>query len=105
YPFSKWTSTCAVKRGHFSVLQWLIKNGCPWGIPTTNAAARYGYLEILMWLLRNRCPYNLIQLYCSAAEGGKVYILDFLIKTSPCTWNESITANAAKGGNLCALKW
>jgi hypothetical protein len=46
----------AAEEGHFDLLEWAQKNGCPWNARTCIAAAEMAHLTILQWARENGCP-------------------------------------------------
>jgi hypothetical protein len=45
-------------KGHFEILLWARKNGCPWDESTCSSAVKGGHLEILKWAFENSCPWS-----------------------------------------------
>ena len=72
-------ATCALAAlgGHFEVLIWLRRQGCPWGPSACDGAAEGGHLEILKWLRSKRLSWSKETCSC-AAKGGHLEVLKWL---------------------------
>lgn len=101
----------AAEGGHLAVLQWLLKNGCPWDLngyylhqeSMQNCAARGGRLEVLKWLHANR--FEWVEGMCASAAGaGQLAVLQWL-RANGCDWDVSACAQAVAGGHLQVLRW
>ena len=99
----------AVSNGHLRILQYIHKQGGPWGqVEFTQTAARRGHLQCLMFLTENGCPWG--SSVCSfAAENGHLDCLQYA-REHGCPWIESdyneyrsVTTNAASNGHLECL--
>lgn len=103
-----------------------INNNCPWSDETVNCSAKGQNLEILKWLIFNGCPVNLPKLCRAAAIGGSIEILEWIHQELVVVadnhnnhnnnennedddihffWTEQVCTDAARVGNLQALKW
>lgn len=108
-------NTCgslAAKNGNLDILIWLIENdelhNRPWDLSTRSyvaqSAAKTGHLEIIKYLHVNGGIWNEQHMHDYAAEGGYLYILEWLMENnysmSWTTW-----CAAAKNGHLNILNW
>lgn len=96
----------AAKRGHWKVLDWLIKKNSCLDCSVIVGAVEFGNLEIVQKLKAYGCQWS--NAVCEiAAEKGHLEILKWS-RSNPedlCPWNEETSKFAARGGDLEALKW
>ena len=68
--------TAAAFSGHFELLKWMRREGCPWNNWVCAHAAQMGHLKILKWLRREGCPWNeMVAVY--AAGAGRLDVGSF----------------------------
>lgn len=96
----------AAKRGHWKVLDWLIKKNSCLDCSVIVGAVEFGNLEIVQKLKAYGCQWS--NAVCEiAAEKGHLEILKWL-RSNPedlCPWNEGTSLKAAQSGDLETLRW
>ena len=91
-----------------NLLEWALSVGAVDASSLCSIAARYGPLELLVWARGRAFPWD-SSTFVSAAEGGRVDILDWLfVNGCPLTSTDSereCCSAAALGGHMAALSW
>eukprot|EP01117_Protostelium_nocturnum_P016143 TRINITY_DN6336_c0_g1_i1.p1 TRINITY_DN6336_c0_g1~~TRINITY_DN6336_c0_g1_i1.p1 ORF type:complete len:157 (-),score=37.89 TRINITY_DN6336_c0_g1_i1:44-514(-) len=70
-------SSVAGEAGHFDLLKWCRREGCPWNSDSGCGFAKFGDLEMLIWAENNGCQL-IPKMISSAAESGKLEIIKYL---------------------------
>lgn len=86
------------------MLEWLHSNGCPISWTAAARAAEEGHLEVLQWLFSQRIG-NINFTFTKAAAGGHQAIIQWLFDQKCPIDFARASAEAAKTGQLEALKW
>jgi len=97
----------AAKSGNLEMLKWMNENG--WFSPI------YAYhqacmvsgsksVEILKWLRELGCPWDKWS-YMEAAKAGNIEALKWLLDIEPVVWTEKVCEPVAWAGQLEVLKW
>ena len=93
----------AASGGHVASLQYLRKEGCPWGPRTTECAAAHGHLECLEWLRGARCEWD-GRTPAAAAAAGNLEVLKYVVSNG-CPVDERVCEQAAINKHFDLLQW
>ena len=130
-----WSTNTAdiVRRGDLALLQWAVREGCPWDSLTTLLIARGGHFEMLEWAMTNSpgsvwdpctmnelvhrqaplkvlkrcleqgCPLP-INMVGTLVETRQREVLEWLI-CAGCPWERSTTRRIAYTNDLDLMQW
>ncbi|GAB9474990.1 Ankyrin repeat-containing protein [Globisporangium polare] len=99
----------AVKReGDLGVVQWLVHNYCPDGLPfaATEAAARLGEVRVMEWITANHTNTTWLSSYSvEAAMHGHVEALQWLAHNSDAKCPPHAMATAVEQRHFAITRW
>ncbi|UPR04914.1 hypothetical protein HOP50_18g82590 [Chloropicon primus] len=90
--------------------QWLIENGCPFGVSSYQAVMRKGNLDVFKRMVDHSTERDLSffqpERYLPfAALFGHLPLLQHAVDVAGMTMDDKVCAGAAKGGHLGILQW
>jgi hypothetical protein len=102
------TSSNAVMKGDMEVLNWLMKNGCPFGGHLFSVAVSARRLDVMIWLKAHRTtlmhPPDK-QTFELAASNGDIPVMEWLLKVG-CPYGNAVLESAVFGGcSVEVLAW
>ena len=96
----------ATKNGHFKVLKWAVKNGCPWPHFVARKVARWRYAndDVLHWIYDEGPFCDTNEYHSAAKECGNVWGLKWCHQIG-LPFDSRYCTTAVKQGQLFMLKW
>jgi hypothetical protein len=70
----------AAAKGHTAMCEYLHAEQCPWNESACEGAAASGYVDTLRWLHEHGCPWNRGRVCASAARGGSIGALEYMLQ-------------------------
>jgi hypothetical protein len=128
-PWNAAACTAAVSRQKFDMLKWLVLQKCPLEAAASTKAAKYNNLVMLKFLREHNCPWNSSTFTAAVWSWSKsMAMLEYLhVQQCPwsvvtlatatslsivkwlhqrgCPWDATVSAAAAKRGDIVILKW
>lgn len=103
-------AAAAADGGSEETWQWLIENGCPFGVGSYEAVMRKGHLGIFKRMVdhtnENDLSFFQTERYLPlAALFGHLPLLKHAVDSAGMTMDDKVCAGAAKGGHLSILQW
>lgn len=90
---------------YIKALIWLLQRGCPWDQRIGERAAMGGHVHVLEHLIARDMLWPWRPFTVSAARGGQLSTLRWLVETRGWSWDYRITIQAASNGDLEMLDW
>ncbi len=95
---------CAVKGGHFEVIQWAFANGYPAGDYAVNTMCELGHLDMFRWIMERGFP-RIAKFLESAAERGHLHILKWAASDGFNAGTLKVLTAAVFGRQLEVVQW
>jgi hypothetical protein len=98
----------AAERGRLSMCQYLRSEECPWDSSAPESAAFYGCIDTLRWLREQGCPWTAADVCGSAAEGGHIDVMQYLVPDPALATPELLQEMLQAAGSqqkLAAVQW
>jgi hypothetical protein len=102
------TMAAAAGKGHTAICEFLHAEQCPWSPSACWAAASNGHVDTLRWLREHGCPWIADVIRVSAAQGGRLDVMNYLqqqgIVEGPAVLTRMLNAAGAHD-KLAAAQW
>eukprot|EP00953_Heterococcus_sp_UTEX-ZZ885_P003743 2536-Heterococcus_DN1.PRE.4 len=98
----------AACRGQTAMCQYLHSQQCPWEEEASIAAAHVGHVETLVWLQEHGRPYNDDNVLTTAAQGGSIAVMEYLLQHRVVPTPAKLTDMLNRAGaydHLQAAQW
>lgn len=97
------TASIAASGQHYDILEYLLRQNCPWDSDCTTAVATAGNLPLLIWLVINGCNLSK-EASAGAARFGHVEVLEYL-QTQRCLRFDLVLYEAIREEQIEVLNW